>query len=105
MASIGLVALQAGSVMNVSKAKRCACFLVLAALTSLPGYADSVFDGSNADLWLIDAEQGRVSGYNLDKWLEQFAPDNVPVFPLSGNQQALINNLSNSSLPMSPNQP
>jgi len=105
MASIGLDALQAGQLMNYLRTKLVVCILGLVALTGPVSHASSVFDGTNANLWLIDADQGRVTGYSFNQWLEQFAPGNVPEFPLVGKQQALINNLQNSSLPMTANQP
>lgn len=83
-----------------------ACLLLLVLLAPpLPAQASSIFDGSNADLWLVDPVDGRVSGYNLNQWLDQFVVNSTAIFPLTGSQQALINNLQNSSTPMSPNQP
>lgn len=69
--------------------------------------ASPLLDGTNADLWLIETQSGevQVTGYNFNAWLDQFAPGGTPLYPLVGNQQALINVLQNSSLPMSPSQP
>jgi len=81
------------------------CTLALATLAAAPVRASSVFDGTNSDLWLIDANEGRATGYNLYQWLLDFNPGTGPIFPLAAGQNALINNLGRSSLPMTPGQP
>lgn len=76
--------------------------LAVVLLGSLNAAASPLFDGSNPELWLLDPEEGRITGYNHGAWLETFADAN---YPLSGGQQALINNVAKSSRQMTDGQP
>ncbi|MCK4705454.1 MAG: hypothetical protein KAT90_08245, partial [Gammaproteobacteria bacterium] len=67
--------------------------------------ASSLFDGTNSDLWLIDEITGAVTGYNYNRWLEDFDQNGDPLMALGGAEQAIINNVSNSSQPMTASQP
>ncbi|MFC1589119.1 hypothetical protein ACFL3P_02495 [Pseudomonadota bacterium] len=64
--------------------------------------ASSLFDGKNSDLWLIDEMTGAVTGYNYDQWLDSFSQ---AAMPLDASETAIVNNVINSSQPMTPSQP
>ncbi len=67
--------------------------------------ASGLFTGENADLWLVNPETGQVTGYDYGQWLEVFLSGEGSLYPLTGGQQALINNAARSSQPMTPGQP
>jgi len=82
-----------------------AAVLTAFAAATIPAAHAGLFDGFNSDLWLIDPETGQLTGYNYNQWLEEFAPDSAPIYPLGPGEQALINAVENSSIPMTPGQP
>ncbi len=68
--------------------------------------ASALFDGTAADAWLIDPQTSQVVGYDLDNgWLDDFVADDFSAINLTNGNAILINNLSNSSVPMSAGQP
>lgn len=69
---------------------------------SLAAQADGVFDGSNPDVWVIDPVTGLMQGVDADTWVERYVE---PLYPLRTPQQALVNNLARSSVPMRLGQP
>jgi hypothetical protein len=70
---------------------------------SLSASASSLFDGKNSDLWLVDINTGAITGYNYDQWLDSFADAAMPLD--STSEVGIVNNVENSSLPMTPLQP
>lgn len=68
-------------------------------------YASPLFDGTTANAWLIDSKTGRVVGYDMGRWLEQYIASDYPGIPLDNNKAILINNLANSSVTMTAEQP
>jgi len=85
-----------------------ACLAVLVGPGSAgPTFASALFDGTNADLWLVDPETGRISGVNVDVggWLSDFNPPGGAVYPLDPGVSGVVNHLPGSSVPMTPGQP
>ncbi|WP_028670818.1 Calx-beta domain-containing protein [Saccharospirillum impatiens] len=81
------------------------CNRMLLALTTLWAVnvnASALFDGSNANLWLVDDQARQLTGYTAGSWLSQFSED---VYSLDSGQQALVNEVPGSSLPLSPGMP
>ena len=70
--------------------------LNLAILASLAN-ASALFDGSNANLWLLD-ENGHISSYSHSGWIEEFSDE---LYTLVDGQEALINTVPKSSTAMS----
>ena len=68
-------------------------------------HASPLFDGTAADAWFIDSTTGQLQGYDLDKWVEQYNSADFPNIVLSNNNAILVNNLQNSSSPLSSLQP
>ena len=80
--------------------------LVTAALLHMPAaHASPLFDGTTADAWLIDTETGQMIGYDVERWLQQYNTSDFPGIVLDTDNAILINQLPNSSVPMSPSQP
>lgn len=65
-------------------------------------HASALFDGSNANLWLVDDQARQLTGYTAGGWLSQFSED---VYSLDPGQQALVNEVPGSSLPLSAGMP
>ncbi|OUS31106.1 hypothetical protein A9Q99_04650 [Gammaproteobacteria bacterium 45_16_T64] len=57
-------------------------------------YGSAVFDGRNANLWLVD-EHNNVTSFSYDSWLDDFLDVE---FELGANQQALVNHVVRSSV-------
>jgi hypothetical protein len=79
---------------------RCALRRVaLALLLGLPlaAGASPFMDGTTADVWVVDPETGRVTGYDFSQWVESFAPAGAPLINLGGAERALVNSLPGSS--------
>lgn len=67
-------------------------------------WSSALFEGKAANLWLVDANTGEVTSYGLGDWLEnyQLIAGEVTLQP---GFQGLVNQLPNSSVPMSAAQP
>ncbi|MEE9494088.1 MAG: Calx-beta domain-containing protein [Gammaproteobacteria bacterium] len=85
------------------------CSAILGGLLSfslpLSVQASPLFDGSNNDLWVISPATGRVMGFDFNDWLLSFASGNGPLYQLQSGEQALINTLAQSSIPLTAGQP
>jgi len=80
--------------------------LSIQAVELLDPVGDSpLFTGGNSDLWLIDANTGAISGYNFNRWLDDFSDQGSPLMILSNSEYAIVNNVAKSSLNMTINQP
>ncbi len=66
---------------------------------------DPLFDGQTADMWLTNPDTGQLSGYDTGQWMERVNKNDYPQLQLGADDVLLINELSNSSLPMTPGQP
>jgi len=87
---------------------RYACFGFLVGLVLSAGALAqdrSLFEGTTADLWLLDQETGQVTGYNNNAWTTDGNPANFPFLSLDGSDALLINRVPYSSTPMTPGQP
>ena len=74
--------------------------------TLLPAvHASALFDGTTADAWLVETQTGRVVGYDIGRWLEQFETSDFPGIVLDANNAVLVNHIRNSSVPMTSDQP
>ncbi|HZX22423.1 MAG TPA: Calx-beta domain-containing protein [Woeseiaceae bacterium] len=86
-----------------------AAAILLLALSAVPAaaqQADSpLFEGTTADLWLVDPETGRISGYNVGFWSTIDVLNASSALNVSGSEALLINLLPSSSVPMTPGQP
>ena len=80
--------------------------LALAATLLLASNASSsaLFDGDAANLWLVDTDSGQVTSYSFGDWLADYQAAQSEV-TLPAGFQALVNELPNSSKPMSASQP
>ncbi|MBF7074160.1 hypothetical protein ISG33_12185 [Glaciecola sp. MH2013] len=63
--------------------------------------ADSLFGGQFASYWLIDEDTGQITSFSSGAWINAYTSS---VYIPEANQQVLVNNLSDSSVPMSPAQ-
>jgi hypothetical protein len=73
-------------------------------VTAVAG-ASPFFEGTTADVWVIDAETGRIAGYDFGRWVEEFAPSGQPLVNLRATEQGLVNALAGSSVALTPGQP
>ena len=80
-----------------------------AMLVALPGLAGAqtspLFLGDTADLWLVDAETGQVTGYDTGTWMDSVNPADFAAIDFGDTVALLINQLANSHVPMTPGQP
>jgi hypothetical protein len=81
--------------------------VALALLLGLPlaAGASPFMDGTTADVWVVDPETGRVTGYDFSQWVESFVPAGAPLINLRGSERALVNSLPGSSEAPTPGQP
>jgi len=87
------------------RAARRTMFALLAAAWTFSAQASPLFEGTTADLWVLDPETGRVVGYNYATWLESYLAGGQPRINLAGNEVALVNALDGSSQMPTPGQP
>ncbi|MHA7879550.1 MAG: hypothetical protein ACX931_07155 [Saccharospirillum sp.] len=78
--------------------------LTSALMASANVAASALFDGEAANLWLVDTASGQVTSYSFGNWLADYTAAE-PQLPLPTGFQALVNQLPNSSTPMSARQP
>lgn len=86
--------------MSITQCNR--MLLALMTLWAVNVHASALFEGSNANLWLVDDQARQLTGYTAGGWLSQFSAD---VYSLAPGQQALVNEVPGSSLPLSPGLP
>lgn len=89
--------------MNLPK-KAIAGAVVWMVLFGSSAWSSALFEGKAANLWLVDANTGEVTSYGLGDWLEDYQLVDGEITLPSGFQ-GLVNQLPNSSVPMSAAQP
>ena len=71
-------------------------WLFLALFITHQAMGSALFDNTNAKYWLFE-DNGAVSSFNYDTWLDQFS---ASVYVLEPGDQVLINAIPNSSIAM-----
>lgn len=67
-------------------------------------WSSALFDDQAANLWLVDTDSGQVTSYSFGDWLADYQSAQSEI-TLPAGFQALVNELPNSSTPMSASQP
>lgn len=67
-------------------------------------WSSALFDDQAANLWLVDTDSGQMTSYSFGDWLADYQSAQSQV-TLPAGFQALVNELPNSSTPMSASQP
>src|SRR5690554_1269588 len=67
--------------------------------------ASPFFDGTTGDVWVVAPATGQVVGYDFGSWVDEFAPAGSMRINLAGNEFALVNAVSGSSIAPTPSQP
>lgn len=84
------------------------CVLVSYFTLIVSAYGSPLFDGTNGNIWVLD-ENGNIIERRIDvtspNWIQSFLSNGSPILTLGQGEQAVINQVENSSQLPSPGQP